>query len=150
MTRRRIGRSAQQSSGVGATSKTGDGRGYDESCRKLKGNGQKRELPVGSWPETGGQKYEGSKHPIWAHVIGQHHLPPVSGRTPTGTSRFSLLWCLPPGFGHILLHFVALHQSIRFDQPGGGNTYPAQMTWMPVENGRKVMWALATSEFRLL
>ena len=26
------------------------------------GNGQKRELPVGSWPETGGQKYEGSKH----------------------------------------------------------------------------------------
>ena len=25
---------------------------------------------------------------------------------------------LPPGFGHILLHFVALHQSIRSDQPG--------------------------------
>ena len=25
------------------------------------GNGQKRELPVDSWPETGGQKYEGSK-----------------------------------------------------------------------------------------
>ena len=85
---------------------------------KKKGNGQKRELPVGSWPETGGQNYEGSKHSIWAHVIGQHHLSPVSGRTPTGTSRFSLLWCLPPGFGHILLHFVALHQSIRSDQPG--------------------------------
>ena len=27
-----------------------------------KGNGQKRELPVDSWPETGGQKYEGGKH----------------------------------------------------------------------------------------
>ena len=25
---------------------------------------------------------------------------------------------LPPGFGHILFHFVSLHQSIRFDQPG--------------------------------
>ena len=25
---------------------------------------------------------------------------------------------LSPGFGHILLHFVALHQSIRSDQPG--------------------------------
>ena len=36
----------------------------------IKGNGQKRELPVGSRPETGGQKYEGSKHSIWAHVIG--------------------------------------------------------------------------------
>ena len=59
---------------------------------------------------------------------------------------------LPPGFGHILLHFVALHQSSRFDQPGVEQLqkYPAQMTWVPVENGRKVMWALATSEFRLL
>ena len=71
---------------------------------KLKGNGQKRELPVGSWPETGVQKYEGSKHPIWAHVIGQHYLPPVSGRTPTGTSRFSLLWSAPTRFWP---HFVA-------------------------------------------
>ena len=61
----------------------------------FKGNGQKRELPVVSWLETGVQNYEGSKHSIWAHVIGQHHLPPVSGRTTTGTSRFSLLWsCL--------------------------------------------------------
>ena len=41
-------------------------------------NGQKRELPVGSWPERGGQKYEGSKHSIWANVIGQHHLPPAT------------------------------------------------------------------------
>ena len=63
-----------------------------------KGNGQKQELPVDSWPETGGQKYEGSKHSIWAHVIGQHHLPPVSGCTPTGTSRFSLLWSTPTRF----------------------------------------------------
>ena len=63
-----------------------------------KGNGQKRELPVGSWPETGGQEYDGSKHSIWAHVIGQHHLPPVSGRTPTGTSRFSLLRSAPIRF----------------------------------------------------
>ena len=71
---------------------------------KNQGNGQKRELPVGSWPETGGQKYEGSKHSIWAHVIGQHSLPPVSGRTPTGTSRFSLLWSTPTRFWP---HFVA-------------------------------------------
>ena len=70
-----------------------------------KGNGQKRELPVDSWSETGGQKYEGSKHLIWAHVIGQHHLPPVSGCTPTGTSRFSLLWSAPTRFGPL---FVAL------------------------------------------
>ena len=79
---------------------------------------QKRELPVGSCPETGGQKYEGSKHSIWAHVIGQHHLPPVSGRTPTGTSQISLLWSAPTRFWPHLLHFVALHQSIRSDQPG--------------------------------
>ena len=70
----------------------------------FKGNGQKRELPVVSWLETGVQNYEGSKHSIWAHVIGQHHLPPVSGRTPTGTSRFSLLWSAPTRFWP---HFVA-------------------------------------------
>ena len=65
------------------------------------GNSQKREFPVDSWPETGGQKYEGSKHSIWAHVIGQHYLPPVSGRTTTRTSQFSLLWSAPTVFGHI-------------------------------------------------
>ena len=81
----------------------------------LLGNGQKRELPVVSWPETGGQNYEGSKHSIWAHVIGQRHLPPVSGRTPTGTSRFSLHWSAPTRFWPHFLHFVALHQSIRSD-----------------------------------
>ena len=64
-------------------------------CYYNKGHGPKRELPVGSWPEMGGQKYEGSKHSIWAHVIGQNYLPPVYGRTPTGTSRFSLLWSAP-------------------------------------------------------
>ena len=47
----------------------------------IKGNGQKRELPVVYWPETDGQNYEGSKHSNWAHVIGQHHLPPVFGQT---------------------------------------------------------------------
>ena len=67
------------------------------------GNGQKRELPVGSWPETGGQKYEGSEHSTWGHVISQHHLPPVSGRTPTGTSRFLLVWSAPTRFWP---HFV--------------------------------------------
>ena len=72
------------------------------------GNGQKRELPVVSWPETGGQNYEGSKHSIWAHVIGQHHLPPVSGRTTTGTSRFSLLWSAPIRFWP---HFLAFRCS---------------------------------------
>ena len=86
------------------------------------GASQKRELPVRSWPETGGQKYEGSKHSIWAHVIGQHHLPPVSGRTPTGTSRFSLLWSAPtrfwPQFCCILLLFTSLrvfddHPSVK-------------------------------------
>ena len=93
------------------------------------GNGQKRELPVVSWPETGGQNYEGSKHSIWAHIIGQHRLPPVSGRTTTGTSRFLLLWSAPTRFGHIFLHFVA-HQSSRSDQPGVERLqkYPAQMT----------------------
>ena len=68
-----------------------------------KGNGQKRELLVGPWPETGGQKYEGSKHSIWVHLIGQHHFPPVSVRTPTGTSRFSLIWSAPIRFWP---HFV--------------------------------------------
>ena len=124
-------------------------RRSSRACRPFFwGNGQKRELPVGSWPETGGQKYEGSKHSIWAHVIGLHHLPPVSGRTPTGTSRFSLLWSAPTRFWP---HFVAL-QSIRSDQPGVEqlHKYPAQMTWVPVVNGRKVMWALATAESRLL
>ena len=59
---------------------------------------------------------------------------------------------LPPVFGHIFLHFVALHQSSRSDQHGVEQLqkYPAQMTWVPVENRRKVIWALATSEFRLL
>ena len=48
-----------------------------------------------------------------------------------------------PVFGHIVLHFVALHQSSRSDQPGVEQLrkYPAQMTWVPAENGRKVMWA---------
>ena len=77
---------------------------YNRRMGKNKGNGQKRELPIGSWPETGGQKYESSKHSIWAHVIGQHHLPPVSGLTPTGTSRFSLLWSASTRFWP---HFVA-------------------------------------------
>ena len=79
-------------------SKTSTSRGERFRSAQKNGNGQKRELPVDSWPETGGQKYEGSKHSIWAHVIGQHHLPPVSGRTPTGTSRFSLLWSAPTRF----------------------------------------------------
>ena len=111
------------------------------------GNSQKREFPVDSWPETGGQKYEGSKHSIWAHVIDQHHLPPVLAVHRPGPPDSRYFGQLPPGFGHILLRFVALHQSIRFDQRGARNT---PMTWVPVENGRKVMWALATSEFRLL
>ena len=81
-----------------------DAMGHDGMTLKKKGNGQKREPPVGSWPETGGQKYEGSKHSVWAHVFGQHHLPHVSGRTPTGTSRFSLLWSALTRFRP---HFVA-------------------------------------------
>ena len=37
---------------------------------------------------------------------------------------------LPPVFGHIFMHFVALHQSSRSDQPGVEQLqkYPAQMT----------------------
>ena len=79
---------------------------HRRKSQKQKGNSQKRELPVDSWPETDGQKYryEGSKHSIWAHAIGQHHLPPVSGRTTTGTSRFSLLWSAPTRFWP---HFLA-------------------------------------------
>ena len=83
------------------------------------------------------------------HVIGQHHLPPVSGRTPTGTSRFSLLLVsshpVLATFCCILLVFTSLIDLTSLVQE-----YPAQMTWGPVENGREVMWALAASEFRLL
>ena len=44
----------------------------------------------------------------------------------SGTITFGL----PPVFGHIFLHFVALHQSSRSDQPGLEQLqkYPAQMT----------------------
>ena len=81
---------------------------YSSKTIYFRGKGQKRELPVVSWPESGGQKYEGSKHSIWAHVIGQHYLPPISGRTPTGTSPFSLLWSAPT---RLWPHFVAFRCS---------------------------------------
>ena len=75
---------------------------YNVKEGKKKGNGQKRELPVDYWPETGGQKYEGSKHSIWAHVIGQHHLPPVSAVHRPGPPDSRYFGQLPPVFGHFL------------------------------------------------
>ena len=51
-------------------------------------------------------------------MIGQHHLPPVLAVHRPGPPDSRYFGQLPPGFGHILLHFVALHQSSRSDQPG--------------------------------
>ena len=56
-----------------AMAKNGSSRsflGQKRVGRIMKAANTQFELPVVSWPETGGQNYEGSKHSIWAHVIG--------------------------------------------------------------------------------
>ena len=68
----------------------------------IKGNGQKRELPVLFGQKRMYPENNSGRECCWPYLIGQHPLSPVFGQKQEGTPGNSYFAQLPPVFGHFM------------------------------------------------
>ena len=80
----------------------------------IKGNGQKRELPVLFLSKTDIPERNSGRECCWPYLIGQHPLSPVLGQNRPGTPRNSYLAQLPPVFGHFMFRFWPFYVPFRW------------------------------------